>query len=83
MAGTCADDAWELLGKHIVGSLATGGGGTVGTYPITSAVGNKTIVFQPGPGTKLMKLTVNDKVAFEIDNWDDTEGYSARRFRRG
>jgi len=70
------DEAWDLLGKHIVGRLAATAGGVLDIYPITYAVDNKTIVFRTGPGTKLVELTINDKVVFEIDHWDDTEGYS-------
>jgi len=70
------DEAWELLGKHIVGRLAATAGGVLDIYPITYVVDKKTIVFRTGPGTKLVELTINDNVVFEIDNWDDTEGYS-------
>jgi nitroimidazol reductase NimA-like FMN-containing flavoprotein (pyridoxamine 5'-phosphate oxidase superfamily) len=70
------DDAWQLLGNHIVGRLAATAGGVLDIYPITYVVDNKTIVFRTGPGTKLVELTINDKVVFEIDHWDDVEGYS-------
>jgi nitroimidazol reductase NimA-like FMN-containing flavoprotein (pyridoxamine 5'-phosphate oxidase superfamily) len=70
------DEAWDLLGKHIVGRLAATAGGILDIYPITYVVDNRTIVFRTGPGTKLVELTINDQVAFEIDYWDETEGYS-------
>lgn len=70
------DDAWNLLGDHLVGRLAATAGGVLDIYPITYVVDNKTIVFRTGPGTKLLELTINDNVVFEIDYWDDVEGYS-------
>jgi nitroimidazol reductase NimA-like FMN-containing flavoprotein (pyridoxamine 5'-phosphate oxidase superfamily) len=68
--------SWDLLSQHIVGRLAATAGGVLVIYPITFAVDNQTIVFRTGPGTKLMELTINDRVVFEIDQWDDLEGYS-------
>lgn len=70
------DEAWELLGRHIVGRLATTAGGILDIYPITYVVDHRTLVFRTGPGTKLIELTINDQVAFEIDYFDDVEGYS-------
>ena len=68
--------SWELLDNHIVGRLAATAGGILDIYPIAYVVDEKTIVFRTGPGTKLVELTINDRVVFEIDHWDDTEGYS-------
>ncbi len=70
------DEAWELLGRHIVGRLATTAGGVLDIFPITYVVDQRTLVFRTAAGTKLVELTINDQVAFEIDHWDDTEGYS-------
>jgi nitroimidazol reductase NimA-like FMN-containing flavoprotein (pyridoxamine 5'-phosphate oxidase superfamily) len=70
------DEAWQILESHIVGRLAATAGGVLDIYPITYAVDQKTIVFRTGPGTKLVELTINDQVVFEIDHWDDREGYS-------
>lgn len=69
-------ESWELLGNHIVGRLAATAGGVLDIYPITYVVDNHTIVFRTGPGTKLVELTINDQVVFEIDHWDEAEGYS-------
>lgn len=70
------DEAWDLLGRHIVGRLATTAGGVIDIFPITYVVDGRTLVFRTAAGTKLVELTINDQVAFEIDHWDDTEGYS-------
>jgi nitroimidazol reductase NimA-like FMN-containing flavoprotein (pyridoxamine 5'-phosphate oxidase superfamily) len=70
------EEAWQLLESHIVGRLAASAGGVLDIYPLTYVVDNKSIVFRTGPGTKLVELTINDQVVFEIDHWDDREGYS-------
>ena len=70
------DEAWDLLSRHIVGRLATTAGGVIDIFPITYVVDGRTLVFRTAAGTKLVELTINDQVAFEIDHWDDTEGYS-------
>jgi nitroimidazol reductase NimA-like FMN-containing flavoprotein (pyridoxamine 5'-phosphate oxidase superfamily) len=70
------DEAWELLSQHEVGRLATTAGGVLDIFPITYVVDNRTLVFRTAPGTKLVELTVNDHVAFEIDHYDDESGYS-------
>ena len=70
------DEAWELLGRHEVGRLATTAGGVLDIFPITYVVDGKTLVFRTGPGTKLIELTINDHVVFEIDHYDEVEGYS-------
>jgi nitroimidazol reductase NimA-like FMN-containing flavoprotein (pyridoxamine 5'-phosphate oxidase superfamily) len=70
------DEAWELLARHEVGRLATTAGGVLDIFPITYVVDERTLVFRTAPGTKLVELTINDHVVFEIDHYDDVEGYS-------
>ena len=70
------EESWELLGRHEVGRLATTAGGVLDIFPVTYVVDNHTLVFRTGPGTKLIELTINENVAFEIDYYDDAEGYS-------
>lgn len=70
------DESWQLLSRHEVGRLATTAGGILDIFPITYVVDNQSIVFRTGPGTKLVELTINDQVVFEIDYYDEREGYS-------
>lgn len=65
------DDAWSFLESQEVGRLAVHAGGVLDIYPITYVVDDRTLVFLTSPGTKLVELTVNDQVAFEIDYYDD------------
>jgi nitroimidazol reductase NimA-like FMN-containing flavoprotein (pyridoxamine 5'-phosphate oxidase superfamily) len=65
------DEAWSFLESQEVGRLALYAGGVIDIYPITYVVDHRTLVFLTSPGTKLVELTVNDHVAFEIDHYDD------------
>ncbi|MEX2441891.1 MAG: pyridoxamine 5'-phosphate oxidase family protein [Pontimonas sp.] len=69
-------ECWTLLGSHEVGRLATTAGGVLDIFPIAYIVDDESLVFRTGPGTKLVELTINENVAFEIDHYDDEEGYS-------
>lgn len=70
------EQAWQLLASHEVGRLATTAGGVLDIFPITYVVDNGSLVFRTGPGTKLVELTINEQVAFEIDHYDEHSGYS-------
>ncbi len=65
------EEAWAFLESQEVGRLAVSAGGIIDIYPITYVVDHRTLVFLTSPGTKLVELTVNDQVAFEIDYYDD------------
>jgi uncharacterized protein len=65
------EEAWAFLEGFEVGRLAVHAGGIIDIFPITYVVDNKTLVFKTAPGTKLLELTVNDQVAFEVDHYDD------------
>jgi uncharacterized protein len=71
------DQAWEFLRSFEVGRLAVMAAGVLDIYPITYVVdSDNTIVFRTAPGTKLLELTVNDQVAFEVDHYDETTAQS-------
>ena len=71
-----ADDCWSLLRDHSLGRIAASAAGTVDIFPINYAVDGETIVFRTAPGTKLLELAINDRVAFEIDGHTATEAFS-------
>lgn len=66
------EEAWDFLRAHEVGRLALTAAGVIDIYPITYVVDGHSIVFITSPGTKLLELTVNDHVAFEVDSYDDS-----------
>ena len=70
------DQAWEFLASEQVGRVAISVGGSLDIYPITYAVDNKTLVFLATPGNKLLELSVDEHVAFEIDHFDQTSARS-------
>jgi len=71
VAAMTSEEAWDFLRSEQVGRLAVHVGGVIDIYPITYVVDGDSIVFLTSPGTKLLELTVNDQVAFEIDRYDD------------
>lgn len=72
-----AHDCWQLLGAHQLGRIAVTAAGTVDIFPINYAIDDRpAIYFRTAPGTKLLELAINDRVAFEIDGHDDTEAWS-------
>jgi len=71
-----ADDCWALLGEHALGRLAVTAAGTVDIFPVNYAVSEGMLYFRTAPGTKLLELAINDRVAFEIDGSTDAEAWS-------
>ncbi len=70
------DQCWQLLRSHDLGRIAASAAGTVDIFPINYAVDGETIMFRTAPGTKLLELAINDRVAFEIDDHDEHEAWS-------
>lgn len=71
------DDCWDMLHKHEFGRLAYHLVDEVHLVPINYAVdGNRRLVFRTAEGSKLLGLTINDDVAFEIDEIDDESASS-------
>ena len=71
-----AAGCWQLLRRTSLGRIAVSAAGTVDIFPINYAVDGETIVFRTAPGTKLLELAINDRVAFEIDGHDDLMAWS-------
>ncbi len=70
------DECWARLEETQVGRLALAPAGEVDVFPINFAVSGGAIYFRTAPGDKLLELSVNPRVAFEIDGWDDTSAFS-------
>lgn len=67
---------WELIGAQQIGRLATSVDRTPDIFPINYVVDDHSIVFRTAEGSKLFGLTINQEVAFEVDGWDDAQGWS-------
>jgi len=71
-----ADQCWQLLRSRDLGRIAASAAGTVDIFAINYAVDGETIIFRTAPGTKLLELAINDRVAFEIDDHGEAEAWS-------
>lgn len=76
-AGPLTEDAcWELLATRQVGRLATAVHDEIDIVPVNYVLDGQTVLFRTSAGTKLAELTVNHRVAFEVDDWDDEWAWS-------
>lgn len=68
-----AEECWRLLAAAPLGRLATAvvdpatGELSLDVFPVNFLIHEGAIFFRTGPGSKLVELTANDKVAFEVD----------------
>jgi nitroimidazol reductase NimA-like FMN-containing flavoprotein (pyridoxamine 5'-phosphate oxidase superfamily) len=71
------DECWELLHGQEFGRLAFHLAREVHIVPINYAIDDQhRIVFRTAEGSKLLGLTMNADVAFEIDQFDEEEARS-------
>lgn len=69
-------ECWELLELAPMGRLALAAAGEIDIFPINFVVHEQALYFRTAPGTKLIELVINPKVAIEIDGWDEGEAFS-------
>ncbi len=69
-------ESWELVGSVPIGRLATTIGDDIEMFPLNHVVDGETIVFRTAQGSKLFELTINDRVAYEVDDYDGNGGWS-------
>lgn len=69
-------ESWKLLAGAPIGRLATTLGDEIELFPVNHVVDDGTIVFRTSQGSKLFELTVNSRVAYEVDAYDDKGGWS-------
>ena len=70
------DESWRVLGRCKYGRLAVSVLGEPDIYPINFIAHDGVLLMRTNPGTKLAELTVNEKVAFEVDEVLDDEAWS-------
>ncbi|WP_026552463.1 pyridoxamine 5'-phosphate oxidase family protein [Arthrobacter sp. H20] len=70
------EDSWTVLERNQHGRLAVSVLGDPDIYPINFLAHDKRLLFRTNPGTKLAELTVNNRVAFEVDEIDADEARS-------
>ncbi|MBH5146366.1 MULTISPECIES: pyridoxamine 5'-phosphate oxidase family protein [Rhodococcus] len=67
---------WVFLAQQQLGRLVTGSGERADIFPVNYVVDDHHLYFRTAEGTKLVELTVNDRVLFEADHIDTTNGWS-------
>jgi nitroimidazol reductase NimA-like FMN-containing flavoprotein (pyridoxamine 5'-phosphate oxidase superfamily) len=65
-----------VLSTLSVGRLATVVGGEPEIFPISFGVAERRLYFVTRPGTKLVELVVNSRIAFEADERTDSTAVS-------
>jgi len=70
------EECWELLRAQTLGRIGTSAGGVVDIVPINYFADGSSILFRTAPGDKLVELTVNDQVTFEIDGYTSEMAWS-------
>lgn len=69
-------ESWELLLSTSLGRLALTVGGVLDIYPVNFIAHDDVLTIRTSEGTKLLELTINPNVAFEIDGVGGEEGWS-------
>jgi hypothetical protein len=67
-------ECWQLLGRSGLGRLAVAVLGEPDIFPVNYILVDHGIIFRTAQGTKLASLTVDSRVAFEIDGVDERSG---------
>lgn len=68
------EESWALLAGRPVGRLATSVAGKPDIFPVNYVLDGGDIVVRTERGSKLVQLTINDQVAFEVDDWREGVG---------
>ena len=67
---------WSRLHDQKVGRLITHVGDVIDVFPVNYVVDRDRLVFRTAEGSKLLELTINDEVIFEVDDHTDTDAWS-------
>ena len=70
------DQSWAVLSGNKVGRLVCCVDRHPEIFPINFITDDRSILFRTAEGTKLFSVTINSNVAFEVDGWDGTGGWS-------
>jgi uncharacterized protein len=69
-------DCWKLLGSQTLGRIATSAGGVLDIFPVNYYADGASILFRTAPGDKLVELTINENVVFEVDAYAEPIAWS-------
>jgi uncharacterized protein len=71
-----ADECWQRIEAAPYGRVAATAAGEIDIFPVNHGVDDRTVVFRTAAGTKLLELTINHRVAFEVDGFTDADAFS-------
>lgn len=71
-----ANECWDLLLSASFGRLAVSVAGEPNIFPVNFVAADGKLVFRTAEGTKLLELTVNERIAFETDGIGREEAWS-------
>ncbi|HEY5222426.1 MAG TPA: pyridoxamine 5'-phosphate oxidase family protein [Microbacteriaceae bacterium] len=70
------EECWKLLRTQTLGRVATSAGGMVDIFPVNYYADGSSILFRTAPGDKLVELTINENVTFEVDAYTELIAWS-------
>ncbi len=70
------DQSWAVLAGCKVGRLVTCVDRHPEIFPLNFLADDRSLVFRTAEGTKLFTVALGSEVAFEVDGWDGTGGWS-------
>lgn len=81
--GSTKQECWERIQAAPYGRIAAAAANDeIDIFPVNHAVLEDSIVFRTSPGTKLLELTIRERVAFEVDGRGAGETYSVEPAHR-
>lgn len=70
------DECWDVLLSSSLGRLAVSVAGEPELFPVNFVAADRRLLLRTSEGTKLVELTVNNRVAFETDGVGREEAWS-------
>ncbi len=70
------EHSWQLLGTEQLGRLVLSASGRVDIFPVNYIALDQKIYFKTAEGTKLIELTVDHHVVFEVDQVGPSSAWS-------
>lgn len=70
------DQSWQLLSHTSHGRVATSVAGLIDIVPVNYGVHNGKLFLRTAPGNKLAAMSINEKIAFEVDGILSDEAWS-------
>lgn len=70
------EQCWERLAQQELGRIVTRVGDVVDIFPVNYVVDQGEILFRTAEGSKLLELTINTDVLFEVDDHTETDAWS-------